>query len=491
MTETEDNKQPKLVKSIVALSVSRYFQFVARIFTNIISSRVLGPELKGLWGALSMVIAMSRYYDLGLMAAMRRELPLLYTQQKMDEAEALRDGVFSVSVVVSLVVAATLLCYVLALGEGLDQHLRLGLVAVSGILLFHRVALYSSDFFSANRRFVELSAIRMVEVAVASLFIVVLVYPLSIYGVFIAELISWGVFALYGLRKIAPRFSFRIGRARLFELIKVGLPLSLLALGYTAFTMVDRFVILGMLDLTSMGLYSIAMLALAVVQVVPDSVKGAIQPEILRSYARHDQRAELLRPFALLPVYLVAVLMAILVGCGYFVLPHFIHFVLPEFSAGVLPAQILLLGSAVRGLALVPQQVLVATKRFAPLMRVVVASIAINTALNIFSVQQGWGLVGIAISTSVTYFLYALAINKLVMIDIFHYRIGDFLRHVVKAMSPIFYVFLFLLAAELYNAQQSLAIDAVALLLLLVYMLPLYRYALNARTQLGALREAG
>ena len=475
--------KPDVVKSILALAISKYIQFLAKISASIVTASVLGPHLKGVWSAVSLVTSFSRYYDLGLISAMRRKLPILYVQNRYAEAEKLKNTVFTINVIVSLVVATFIITYASFRGDELELYLRTGLFVIAGVLILHRVALFSTDFLQANRRFVELSKINVLQVIVIAGLSVVLVFYISLYSLFVAEVVGWGLFCLLTIRKVQPSLVFSIDKKETIGHLKVGLPLTMLAFGWTMFQLCDRLVILNMLDVTSLGLYSISVLGVSVLQIAPDSIKNAIQPEILRIYAKNNKDTEKLKKFVYKPVYLVACLMAIMLGYGYLLIPEFISIVLPDYTDGIRPAQILLIGGYMIGVSLVSQQILTATKQFYRMMIAMSISIAVNIVFNILMISAGYGLIGVSISTSISYLLYALMINKLVMIDIYNVRLMEFIKYIFCSMLPIIYIMIFIFFVEWFYPQRSLNMVILALLSMSIYALPLLGYAYKVKNE--------
>jgi len=466
-----------IVKNLIALSMSQYYKTGVKILANIVTARVLGPELKGVWSALNIICNFGRYYDLGIMAAMRRKLPILNVQGKVIEAQNLKNTVFTINVIVSILIGFCLILFLFFKGSDFEVNVRVGIVAMIGILLLSRVSFFSTDYLLANRRFVELAKINAFQVTSTAILSVILVFKVNIYGIYIAEVMGWSVFCFYGVWRIKPTFQISISLKELFGHMQVGFPLMLLALGWTSFQMCDRMVIIKELSIESLGLYSIATLGISVLQIAPNVIKSVIQPEILRQYAKNNHNPYVLKKYSYRPVYFVAILMAILVGCVYLVLPQFVTQVLPSYASGIKSAQILLIGGFFLGLSLVSQQVLTATKRFRPMVAVMLSCIAINVMLNVIVVRLGYGIEGVSLSTVVSYFFYTVAINKLVIIDLYEVSFISFICYLVKATLPLCYVLAFILIAEKIVDEWTLYLSAVLFAVYIVYLFPLYCFA--------------
>ena len=217
--------------------------------------------------------------------------------------------------------------------------------------------------------------------------------------------------------KIAPSWDWR----ELRPLVKTGFPIMTVGLLYSLLTSVDRWVILNFLGVEALGHYTLAILCLGVLSLLPAVVAQQMYPRMAFRYGQtQDKRA-------LLPLIVRQSLMALAVtlptlALVYVSLPALVGLFLPAYAPGIAPARILLVGLAFIPLAGGVANFLNTVDKQVYYMMVQAGAVVVDLALDLFMVKIGWGLSGVALGVSITYFLYALT---MMLVGHLVYRAGS------------------------------------------------------------------
>jgi O-antigen/teichoic acid export membrane protein len=146
-----------------------------------------------------------------------------------------------------------------------------------------------------------------------------------------------------------------------------------------------------------------------------------------------------LKPYIAVPMQLLAVSMAVVVGAIYIALPWLVAAFLPKYAEGVPAARVLLFGLfffAVSGMA---GNMLLTVNKQVHRIGVLVLSAAVNLALGYTVMAQGGGLVALAFCSSIAYLIFFLASGFLAFRSA-HASFGYAARAMAGAILPLLYV---------------------------------------------------
>ncbi len=303
-------------------------------------ARVLGPTIQGIWQTARLFATYSDLATLGQLLGMRREAAVAAGAGDGAEVARQRDSGFVWASAAFLFAATAIALY--AVSAELNPLLRRAVLAVAAAVAIQGVSSFLNLWHKATERF-EVLALASVVSAVVSLATVGLVLWMRLEGLLLGYVAAAAAVALTLLAGFRGPLAFRFDAGAWRRAFRVGFPLFLITVSALLFATLDRLLVLALMGFTDMGFYSVSTMFFMPVQVAMSSVSVVLLPRACRRFGEHGSADSLsgffLGPLSVLMVGLAgaATLMALLV-------PALVDLLLPRYQAGVLPAQIVLMG---------------------------------------------------------------------------------------------------------------------------------------------------
>jgi len=422
-----------LVKSAAQFSIGTFVAQGAALLRGLLAAHVLGPSVYGIWLGLRLFVDYGTVLDLGVVAGMFRNVPLLRGRGDHRAADEVRHTVFAFVLAMGLLGAIVLSATAAWWPRAGERQVLIGTGAVIAINLLRS---YFVSQLRASHRFgdVSLSAIIGGAVAVAT---IPLIYVAGLVG------FVWGMFAqglaevLYVMARSGlprPRLRWRV----LAPQLAFGVPATLLGFLTALFLSIDRTVILQKLDAERLGWYGIAVLAgniLFTLSAAPSAVLSPRLAERLGATGRPRDVAPLLTR-ALGPM---SAGFAVFVGMMAIALPATVKILLPKYLPGVDAARIAVLAAYWQLVATAAGTCLIVLNR--QILNIVMlasaAAVSYGAARLLMHFQPT--LLSVAIGTGFGVFLYATTM-LLAALTAFDLSARERLRQLLVVVAPIAFV---------------------------------------------------
>jgi O-antigen/teichoic acid export membrane protein len=366
---------------------------------GIIVARVLGPTDYGLWSVLTLVLVWSQFSDLGLLQAANRQIPiLLEVPDRRGHSRTVFDlflGKIGSAAIVAVGVS------IFALAAGLTAVYREGLLVVAFLVVLLAVQQFGSVVLLAQSR-VRAASIVVIVTAVANLALsagCALVWGLR--GIWYSQLVlllATAVMYLMLIQVIPTKPDMR----RLLALLKIGLPLGVLAVLSFNLVNIDQIVIASLLGTRDLAYYFVGLTAGSLLYVFPSAIAAVIGPRLMRHWAVGGDVAE----FAWVPVRFLSDSYLVAVAAVWLMLPWAIHVLLPRYGPGVAPARIYLTGTFFLGINMGASSYMLALRKNWLNVPNVAAAIGTSVAAEVTLVHFGYGLEGVALGSALGYVVY-------------------------------------------------------------------------------------
>lgn len=307
---------------------------------NMAAARALGPQSMGTWQTILLISSYAPALCIGMVNGLGRELPVSLGKERPGIAREIVATCFRV--VMGIAVCLLLLIPFVAYLPGVESlflaTIVLGLSAARIVHVFSAMLLRSLQKFSRLGLHQALSALILaVAIGVLQWNPTLLVVAIGMTGSFVFASVT-----------AAPLVNFSGATlSTASTLIKSGLPIYAAGLLFMLLGSTDRWLILYFLGTESLGLYTPAILAFAIITVAPMLVSNIKYPHLGYLYGKHNSVRELLpeiRRIILLNLGFSGAVAAI--GClamYKFVIP----FVLPEYRDGLNAMAIMFVGGLV------------------------------------------------------------------------------------------------------------------------------------------------
>lgn len=403
------SKTKRFFKDIIFYSGSNLFSNILNFITGIIIRKVLQPGFMGLFNELMLVFDYARYAQLGVIDALDRELPYFYGKKDAHKVKELKDVGFTFCLGVALLIGICLFVFSFVYQKPEDRLFVNGVRIVS---LLVALQLFNSFYTVLNRSKNNFSVISSYTILIAFLDVgakVLLVIKFGLYGLLAASALTWALGLIYFHKASGERLSlaFNFPVSAVLRLFKIGFPIFLTGLVYMTLKNIDRIMIIKLMDRESLGFYTIALMVSVYIVQLPNMVYAVIFPRFYQAYGEKQSIFEI-KDLFIKPTMVFAYLFPILAGFSILVLPLLVHYILPAYMPGLLPAYLLLLGSCFLTLINMPGYLLIALNKQVYMIAIGLLCIMFGAALNYLFVRKiGIGLQGIAIGTSISFFLYA------------------------------------------------------------------------------------
>jgi len=374
----------------------------------------LNPAQMGVWQALKLFLTNANYANLGISKGAARELSMALGRGRPEEAQHGIDLAFTVNTLTSLGYAALLIVAGVWIGAGSSTWSwawAVGLTAVGLLSVLQRYATFQVTLMRASQQFGPTSQLAILEAVLTLAVAVSATFWAGLNGLYLGTLgvLLASIVFLHCRGALPWRWAWDVPEIR--RLVAIGSPILLAGVISTVFRSLDKLLILGCMSDREfqLGCYSLALMVTGQLYGLGNMLAIVIGPRLSQRFGRSGDRGDVARltveaselqaATTVLPAALTLVLAPPLLG-----------WLLPAYTPG-LPAMCWLIpGVVALNVALLPAQYLVSIEREKWSLAAVLAATGITAVLNWSAIKAGWGLSGVAASTSLGYFLYLLLV---------------------------------------------------------------------------------
>lgn len=333
-------------REFVLYASSTVLMQASKFGTNLFVAALIGPTSQGWWNSLQPFVIYSSLIQLGVLNGMNRQIP--YYMGRGEEYRAERIRRVSLGVVVLTVIPPVFLALTIG-GLIPDNPLLSQAVMVMAVaILAQQWFLYKRMLLFSAIRF-DLVSVQQVSLAVFyPLLCLLLAWQWGLPGFILAQgLVNLILVAIIsGIAPFGNRMSFDWRETR--QLIGIGLPIMLGGFLYDLMGILDRWIILAFLGATEVGYYTLAILSLQVLTLLPNVVVSQFYPRMSRAYGEsHSYRGVrhmLVRSAQAATVIIWPLSLAFILAVD-----PFVRHYMPDYVEGILAARIAIVGIAFSG----------------------------------------------------------------------------------------------------------------------------------------------
>lgn len=394
------------------------FYSAAMVLTQLVTAiaalltrRFLGPVQVGLWSLVQLVLIYSEYAALGTTAAIEREIPFQIGRGDIQKANEIRDTVLTFTWVSAAVYSflISFAAYIIWTAGKIENEAFFALLLTALLVMFQRWNTLLISLGRAKKEFKLMGKQAFYSALVNAFLVATLSYFFKLYGFMLAMGFSLAFNIFYLSKRLDSGFKFQWSTSKIKTLARYGIPV--LALGYltTGLETVDRLMISKFLGLKELGLYSIASMAATYVFSFPNAVGVVMMPNIHEHFGETGSM-ESMRSFLRKADTLFCGIMPMFIAFAWFTAPPMILWALPNFAGGIPALKMLILGSFFLSLSQSYAHLIFVVKMHARLIPIVAVACLLAFVLNLWAIQAGSGIAGVAMATSFSMFVYFSAI---------------------------------------------------------------------------------
>ena len=438
-------------KEILNKSIVYFFSLYVRIFTKllggIVIAKLLGPTLYGLRNAFGLSLEYEEHSDLGTFSALNRQAPYYRGAKDFQKADDAISSVFGINIVYAFIAAVILIFISRYLGfkgweqKYVDFFFFLGIIIFSGKL---------NRFFQfklkIDKKFYFLSRIEILYGLSATVIGVIFVYFFGFRGLLISLPISDFICIGYMLSKEKRIPPIKISFPLYWDLLKIGFPMMILFLLLMLLRTADRTVILALISEEALGYFGIATIATSIIGTIPMAVHNVTLAPVMEKFGKTKNKHSI-KNYFIEPMILMAYTIPVLIAGLYFSIHLPIDYFLAKFHLSIPVVKILIIGFFFQAVASPALSICLAFNKQIKLILLVTPLVALNFCLNIMFIRVGWGIEGVALGTSITFFVYFCVFIYFALTQ-FEGEIKEFLAILLSVLIPFAYSILLVLFIE-------------------------------------------
>jgi len=392
-------KKRKILGHVFSYAGSQYFAQFTGFFTAVFMRRFLGPFNMGLWSLLRVITDYASYAHLGTTSTVFYKIPLHRGRGDTEEADRVKNVVFSYLTVATLVTGAGIALYAMAYRHTLRPGMFWGLLVVSVLLLARRIFNYYMMLLRANKDFAVLSRSIIFDAVVNLALVFFIVRRFGLKGLFAVVLIMPVLNVLFIRRFVDYDLKYSFDLNKLSSYIRFGFPLFITSILLLVLQSVDKIMIAKFIGLEALGIYSIAVMAKSYSVGVSKNFNVVITPHFLEDYGRSNDMDRAMK-YLKMPAEIMSTFMAFMLGAVYLVAPVFILKILPRYIDGINALKFMLLATYFHTASPQSDHFLIAMNKQARLIPIFSSVIFMNIILNYLFIRMGYGITGVAASTA-------------------------------------------------------------------------------------------
>lgn len=255
-------------------------------------------------------------------------------------------------------------------------------------LLKSKKVVIAADIAAVISLLLQLVAVRMKWSIVAITVIVLISSVISLIIVFIQYKMEFG----------GSKIHYYVDRNLLLNMIKESVPLAIAASCAIIYTRCDSVMIGNLLSVSDVGIYSIAVRLISVVQIAIGPIRESIYPKLIQLYRSDKTRyiqVYIQATSVLTWIYIIGVLISLVI------LPYVFRFLNPEYANSFDVYKIYVIGTFFMYNAALRAGHFTLINRGIILTYSQVISVVLNIVLNLFLINK-FGLYGAALATVIT-----------------------------------------------------------------------------------------
>lgn len=402
-------------KSAVTYTSGSIFNSIAQVISSVIILAYLSPDDLGIWNSILLFQTYSMFLQAGIINGLNRELPFYLGKKENAFAKELASNalyIFIWSSILCAIIGAGLLLYY-------NEQKFIFKITYIGIILITVSKFYENYLtttFRSNNAFEQLGKVYFFRGFYLILSTIIVIF-FGYYG-YIVRMVSISFlfsFLMHLIRplKVKPKFNFNNTKL----LFKVGAPIFILAYIFSSSATFDRLILVNYAGFTTVGHYSLALMAYSALSMLPISLANYIYPKMSYKFGETNDVSKLMS-IAIKVNIIVFIIMLPIAVLGFFLIPVVVPILFPEYVLGMRSAQILLFASVFFG-GTIGNNVFWSLK----LWKYITISQLGGTILNIFVIYLGFvliddSIIGISLGVVFSQLCYMLLNNSLIYLSL-------------------------------------------------------------------------
>lgn len=319
------------IKEFMGFGSSTVAERASRLISGLVAAGMLGPLVWGHWYLLNLVLRYGSMIHLGAVNGMNREVPAARGRGDPEEAETLRRSSLGFLLASYVVAAGLLWLFMTVTGRSLNIP---GLFPTLLLLGAQQLFSFAITSLKAQTAFGKISRLQLASALVYPPIVLFSTWQWGLNGFILGQAGAYTTLWLLAATAERGMYRWRFDWVRSLHLIGVGLPIMLVGVMDALFATVDRWVIAAFLDGEALGHYSLAVMTMGAIGMLPQVISQQTYPRIAYAWSARRDTEEVKR-LAARQRKLALTVVALLVVPGGLLAPWLVRAFLPEYVAGI------------------------------------------------------------------------------------------------------------------------------------------------------------
>jgi O-antigen/teichoic acid export membrane protein len=396
-----------IVRDTLIYSGASYIVIIVGFFVSVFSKRFFGVSGAGYWALLTVVTTYGMYIGLGVQNALIREVPQSIGAKKMEKAKEIENVTYSFLLIAGL--TGTVVIWLLSFFLFTDPVLKTGMKIIAVLVFVTHLYNLILNILRARKQISILSRVVVLNILLVAMFALPGAYFLNVNGFAAGVVISTALSFFFAKRWADIRFSLSFDWDQIWHLIKIGVAMLLVSILSRTFLNVDKIMIGKMLGIEQLGFYTIGIMAIQQVSTLPRFFNIVIFPHIQEKYGATKDVLDI-KNVVMKSTYFISRLAPILIGTIIFITQPVVFIVLPEFKDGLGIMKILVIGYYFIAINQMSSTLIYTIDKQRSLIPLYGIMVVVCIGLNYLFIIKGLGITGVALGTSISYFLFFLVV---------------------------------------------------------------------------------
>ena len=389
----------------------KYVTLVLNFLRSILIASVLGPETLGQYALIILILEYLNYSNLGVFFSMNREVSIsLDKDHKKKYIQEVINNSVSFALLISLIMAIAIFCLNLTTELYLPKIVLDYLPHIIVIMVLFQLKTFFLTYFRLFDKYLHINLLEIFSTTIVLTLIYSSIYEYGIDGILMSTIFGNFIVMIFMLT-VFKEFKFSINLQTLRPLVIAGIPMLFFNLLVTLMIGIDRIAIASVMSTSTnaLGIYHFGYLFSMGIFTAFNAIAFLFIPKFFKQYYSEDKISDDVE-MIINQTSLTEIIVIFLSIVGIFSVPVFVTFFLPEYVASIKVTQLLLFTYIINATAFFASTHLLANNHQLKIMPLIVGIVIASYLLNLYVLEIGLGLYGVALASSLAFGIYAFGV---------------------------------------------------------------------------------
>jgi O-antigen/teichoic acid export membrane protein len=424
----------KISQNLMILLTGNVAASIFGVIRSFYVARFLSPAEFGVLNLINLVVGYANYIDLGTNNGGLFHSARMLGRGRVEESQSIREQLWLLTVLGAGTLSLVILSVSFIPWHSLDPYRVIMRFFSAGIFLYSVL-----NFFTVEARVREkfqLLGVSSGFSAVLCLILIILVTQNIRYDKVIAVAgvgLAGSLFAICVLAtRLRVHFAKELDWSLLGQLLRTGLPLTIIPIIFTLFQSVDRWVLASLSERDEFGYYAFGTTLGTMLAIIPSTLAVVLSTHFIKNSSIENPGAD--SKVVKVSFLICSVCMAFIAGVAVLTMPYLLFYFFPQYvDAEKVISTLIFANCIIFPFPVASSFILANEKRRA--LAVGLATAAFLEAISVWGAYYAWGIYGAALAVMICYFSLAVFLISLVLL-LLNGNIDELIKWVLLLFAP-------------------------------------------------------